>query len=254
MEVKDSYKILVVTDTHDDIEKVKKLVNKVKDIKFDYVFCCGDVVSVPIDKNDDNEITKEYIIKLKNIFEELEKLGPILWVPGNHEPGIYFTNPEEPVTKNSENLHKKIKKLVITVPAYFEDQQKKITEQAATALGLKVIKIIPEPTAAALAYGFNKENIKDEKILVFDLGVNTFDISILSFESEKDKDKDCKEIEIKNLKVLAIDSDMHLGRKDFYNALVDFVKKKKNKEVQNEIEKDPQKRKKYESIEKKHLK
>ena len=111
MEVKDSYKILVVTDTHDDIEKVKKLVNKVKDIKFDYVFCCGDVVSVPIDKNDDNEITKEYIIKLKNIFEELEKLGPILWVPGNHEPGIYFTNPEEPVTKNSENLHKKIKKL-----------------------------------------------------------------------------------------------------------------------------------------------
>ena len=59
MEEKDSYKILVVTDIHDDIEKIKILVDKVKDIKFDFVFCCGDAVSVPIDKNDDTEVTKE---------------------------------------------------------------------------------------------------------------------------------------------------------------------------------------------------
>ena len=110
MEEKDSYKILVVTDIHDDIEKIKILVDKVKDIKFDFVFCCGDAVSVPIDKNDDTEVTKEYIQKLKNIFTELEKIGHIYWVPGNHEPGIYFTTNEEP-TKDSENLHKKIKKL-----------------------------------------------------------------------------------------------------------------------------------------------
>jgi Icc-related predicted phosphoesterase len=110
MEEKDSYKILVVTDIHDDIEKIKILVDKVKDIKFDFVFCCGDAVSVPIDKNDDTEVTKEYILKLKNIFKELEKIGHIYWVPGNHEPGIYFTTNEEP-TKDSENLHKKIKKL-----------------------------------------------------------------------------------------------------------------------------------------------
>lgn len=110
MEEKDSYKILVVTDIHDDIEKIKILVDKVKDIKFDFVFCCGDAVSVPIDKNDDTEVTKEYILKLKNIFTELEKIGHIYWVPGNHEPGIYFTTNEEP-TKDSENLHKKIKKL-----------------------------------------------------------------------------------------------------------------------------------------------
>lgn len=110
MKEKDSYKILVVTDIHDDIEKIKILVDKVKDIKFDFVFCCGDVVSVPIDKNDDTEVTKEYILKLKNIFTELEKIGHIYWVPGNHEPGIYFTTNEEP-TKDSENLHKKIKKL-----------------------------------------------------------------------------------------------------------------------------------------------
>jgi Icc-related predicted phosphoesterase len=110
MEEKDSYKILVVTDIHDGIEKIKILVDKVKDIKFDFVFCCGDAVSVPIDKNDDTEVTKEYILKLKNIFTELEKIGHIYWVPGNHEPGIYFTTNEEP-TKDSENLHKKIKKL-----------------------------------------------------------------------------------------------------------------------------------------------
>ena len=110
MEEKDSYKILVVTDIHDDIEKIKILVDKVKDIKYDFVFCCGDAVSVPIDKNDDTEVTKEYIQKLKNIFTELEKIGHIYWVPGNHEPGIYFTTNEEP-TKDSENLHKKIKKL-----------------------------------------------------------------------------------------------------------------------------------------------
>ena len=110
MKEKDSYKILVVTDIHDDIEKIKILVDKVKDIKFDFVFCCGDAVSVPIDKNNDTEVTKEYILKLKNIFTELEKIGHIYWVPGNHEPGIYFTTNEEP-TKDSENLHKKIKKL-----------------------------------------------------------------------------------------------------------------------------------------------
>jgi Icc-related predicted phosphoesterase len=110
MKEKDSYKILVVTDIHDGIEKNKIIVDKVKDIKFDFVFCCGDAVSVPIDKNDDTEVTKEYILKLKNIFTELEKIGHIYWVPGNHEPGIYFTTNEEP-TKDSENLHKKIKKL-----------------------------------------------------------------------------------------------------------------------------------------------
>ena len=111
METKNSFKILVVTDIHDSIENIKILVDKVKDIKFDYVFCCGDAVNVPIAKNDDVEVCKEYIIKLKNIYDELEKLGcPLLWVPGNHEPGIYFNGTEE-VTKNSENLHKKIKKL-----------------------------------------------------------------------------------------------------------------------------------------------
>ena len=115
METKDSYKFLVVTDVHDNIEKIKILVDKVQDIKFDFVFCCGDVVDVPINKNEDTEVTKEYVIKLKNIFTELEKLGHIIWVPGNHEPIEYFkldeNNNNIEVTNDSENLHKKIKKL-----------------------------------------------------------------------------------------------------------------------------------------------
>ena len=122
---------------------------------------------------------------------------------------------------NAENyLHKKIKKLVITVPAYFSENQKKLTSQAAEMLNLDVIKIINEPTAAALAYGFTEDQSKDKNILVFDLGGGTFDVSILSFESERD---DKENANTKNLSVLSSSGDMHLGGEDFDNALVDFV-------------------------------
>ena len=91
------------------------------------------------------------------------------------------------MVKNAEGyLGKKIKKLVITVPAYFHEEQKKLTKQAAEMSKLDVITIINEPTAAALAYGFTKEKIENEKILVFDLGGGTFDVSILSFKKEKE--------------------------------------------------------------------
>ena len=127
---------------------------------------------------------------------------------------------------NAENyLHKKIKKLVITVPAYFSENQKKLTSQAAEMLNLDVIKIINEPTAAALAYGFTEDQSKDKNILVFDLGGGTFDVSILSFESEKNNKEN---VNTKNLSVLASSGDMHLGGEDFDNALVDFVIEKQN--------------------------
>lgn len=110
--MKENLKILVVSDIHDDIDKVKKVIEQNKETKFDYVFCCGDVIDVPIGKNDVKEVTDEYIIKLKNIYLELEKLAPIIWVPGNHEPGLYFKDDfNEEVTPRSTNLHKKIKKL-----------------------------------------------------------------------------------------------------------------------------------------------
>ena len=112
MENKQSLKFLVVSDIHDDIDKTKLLVDKYKDTKFDFVLCCGDVIDVPIGKNDVKEVTDEYVIKLKHIFLELEKLAPLLWVPGNHEPGFYFKDDyNEEETPKSTNLHKKIKKL-----------------------------------------------------------------------------------------------------------------------------------------------
>ena len=112
MESKNTLKFLVVSDIHDDIEKIKILVEKYKDDNFDFVFCCGDVIDVPIGKNDVKEVTDEYVIKLKIIYMELEKLAPIIWVPGNHEPGFYFKDDlNEEVTSKSTNLNKKIKKL-----------------------------------------------------------------------------------------------------------------------------------------------
>jgi molecular chaperone DnaK len=76
-----------------------------------------------------------------------------------------------------EKLGEKITDAVITVPAYFDDSQRKATKEAGEIAGFNVRRIINEPTAAALAYGFNKK--KDEKIAVYDLGGGTFDISIL---------------------------------------------------------------------------
>ena len=110
MDNKKSLKILVVSDIHDEIDKIKILVEKYKDIKFDYVFCCGDVIDVPIGKNDVKEVTDQYVVKLKDIYHELEKLAPILWVPGNHEPGFYFKDDlNEEAFLNSINLHKNLK-------------------------------------------------------------------------------------------------------------------------------------------------
>ncbi|MEX2405581.1 MAG: Hsp70 family protein, partial [Candidatus Paceibacterota bacterium] len=92
-----------------------------------------------------------------------------------------------------------IKEAVITVPAYFNDAQRKATKDAGKIAGLEVKRIINEPTAAALAYGFNKK--KDEQIVVFDFGGGTFDISVL--ETAEDV------VEVKST-----DGDAHMGGKD----------------------------------------
>ena len=116
-------------------------------------------------------------------------------------------------------LGKKITKLVITVPANFSDTQRTLTRQAAEALKLKVLRIINEPTAAALAYGFDQKKNQDKNILVFDLGGGTFDVSILALQ--KDKTNNTTSFE-----VLGTAGDTNLGGEDFDNALVEFVLKK----------------------------
>lgn len=100
---------------------------------------------------------------------------------------------------------------VITVPAYFNDSQREATKDAGVISGLNVLRIISEPTAAAIAYGFD-ESLENEskRILVYDLGGGTFDISILAIENEV-------------YDVLAVAGDTHLGGQDFDNRMVQFV-------------------------------
>src|SRR5690348_5291539 len=105
-------------------------------------------------------------------------------------------------------LGEKITEAVITVPAYFNDSQRQSTKDAGRIAGLDVKRIIPEPTAAALAYGLDKQ--QDKKIAVFDLGGGTFDISIL-------------EIGDGVFEVLATNGDTHLGGDDFDNAILQWI-------------------------------
>lgn len=105
-------------------------------------------------------------------------------------------------------LGEKVTEAVITVPAYFNDSQRQSTKDAGRIAGLDVKRIIPEPTAAALAYGLDKQH--EKKIVVFDLGGGTFDVSIL-------------EIGDGVFEVLATNGDTHLGGDDFDNAILHWI-------------------------------
>jgi len=145
--------------------------------------------------------------------------------------------------KNAENyLNRKITKLVITVPAYFNESQRNSTILAAKLAGLKVLEIINEPTAAALSYGFDKKQDINEKILVFDLGGGTFDVSILSvkkdnYNNDKNKEKDKNNKNYISFEVKGISGDTNLGGEDFDNELVDYILEKakcNKKEIKND--------------------
>ncbi len=107
-----------------------------------------------------------------------------------------------------ERLGEKITEAVITVPAYFDDSQRQATKDAGEIAGLKVLRIINEPTAAALAYGFDKK--KDEKIVVYDLGGGTFDVSVL-------------EVSADSVQVLSTNGDTHLGGDDFDQRIIHWI-------------------------------
>ena len=121
-------------------------------------------------------------------------------------------------------LGEKITEAVITVPAYFNDSQRQATKDAGKIAGLDVKRIINEPTAAALAYGFNKK--KDEKIAVFDFGGGTFDISILEVGDDV--------IEVKST-----DGDSHLGGRDIDHTIVNWLAETFKKENGIDLKKDP---------------
>lgn len=125
----------------------------------------------------------------------------------------------------SRYLGEKVTEAVITVPAYFNDAQRQATKNAGEIAGLKVLRIINEPTAAALAYGLEKK--KNETILVFDLGGGTFDVSILDVG-----DGVCE--------VRSTSGDTHLGGDDFDKRIVDWVAEEFKKDVGIDLRNDRQ--------------
>src|SRR5687767_2800435 len=121
-------------------------------------------------------------------------------------------------------LGEKVTEAVITVPAYFNDAQRKATKDAGEISGLKVLRVLPEPTAAALAYGLDKK--KNEKIAVFDLGGGTFDVSVLDVAEGV-------------FEVLSINGNTHLGGDDFDEDLINYVAEEFRKQEGIDLRKDP---------------
>ncbi|KAG0167104.1 70-kilodalton heat shock protein [Apophysomyces sp. BC1034] len=113
--------------------------------------------------------------------------------------------------ETAENyLGKKVQNAVVTVPAYFNDSQRQATKDAGTIAGLNVLRVINEPTAAALAYGLDREKVQDKSVAVYDLGGGTFDVSIL-------------EIQAGVFEVKSTNGDTHLGGEDFDILLVRWM-------------------------------
>ena len=108
-------------------------------------------------------------------------------------------------------LGKKVEKAVVTVPAYFSDSQRNATKDAGAIAGLHVLRIINEPTAAAIAYGLDSKSSKEKNVLIFDLGGGTFDVSLLTITDGV-------------FAVKAVAGDTHLGGEDFDNTLLEHFK------------------------------
>ena len=128
-------------------------------------------------------------------------------------------------------LGHKVNKAVITVPAYFNDAQRQATKDAGQIAGLEVSRIINEPTAAAMAYGLDKK--KDEKIVVFDLGGGTFDVSVLEVTGGSGGD------DARVFEVISTNGDTHLGGDDFDEALIHHVASEFKRDNGVDLRKDP---------------
>lgn len=132
-------------------------------------------------------------------------------------------------TDAEKRLGEPITEAVITVPAYFNDAQRAATRDAGKIAGLEVKRIINEPTAAALAYGFNKK--KDEKVVVFDFGGGTFDISVLEVVMAGGEEG--------SIEVRSTDGDAHLGGKDIDQKIIDWLAIEFQKESGIDVRNDP---------------
>jgi molecular chaperone DnaK len=181
---------------------------------------------------------KRFIGKdFKNCTDEVTRVPYKVENSGNGVPGVnidgrHYTPQEisamilQKLKKTAEDyLGQEVKKAVITVPAYFGDAERTATIEAGKIAGLEVERIINEPTAAALAYGLDKKGT-DQKIIVFDLGGGTFDISVL-------------EIGDGVFEVKSTDGDTHLGGDDFDNAIITWMVDEFKTDNNMDLSKDP---------------
>src|SRR6266567_2177651 len=178
--------------------------------------------------------------KMSEVVEETKRV-PYKVVAGPNDvatvevQGKRFTAPEisamilQKMKQTAEDyLGYKVEKAVITVPAYFNDSQRQATKDAGKIAGLDVLRIINEPTAAALAYGLDKK--KDEKVAVFDLGGGTYDISVLELYDVEGS----RQFEVKST-----NGDTHLGGDDFDQRVIDWLVTEFKRDQAIDLSKDP---------------
>ena len=155
------------------------------------------------------------------------------WIEANNEklaPPQISAEVLRKMKKTAEDyLGTTVTQAVITVPAYFNDSQRQATKDAGKIAGLEVLRIINEPTAAALAYGVDKADKRDRKIAVYDLGGGTFDVSIIEI-ADVDGDK--------QIEVLSTNGDTFLGGEDFDQRIMDFLVDEFKKDNAVDLKKD----------------
>ncbi|MAZ67679.1 molecular chaperone DnaK [bacterium] len=176
-------------------------------------------------KFSDNSVQKDKDIVPYTLSEGADKGVLITLADKNYRPEEISAMILQKLKRDAEeSLGEKVTEAVITVPAYFDDTQRKATKDAGKIAGLDVKRIINEPTAAALAYGFNKK--KDEQIVVFDFGGGTFDVSVLEVGDEV--------IEVK-----ATDGDSHMGGRDIDQKIISWIITQFKKDSGIDISGDP---------------
>jgi molecular chaperone DnaK len=182
-------------------------------------------------KFDDKEVQKDIklapykIVKAKNGDAWVEVNGQLL------SPQEVSAQILRKLKKDAEDyLGETVTEAVITVPAYFNDSQRQATKDAGKIAGLNVKRIINEPTAAALAYGVDKNSKADQKVVVYDLGGGTFDISIIEISNVDGE---------KQFEVLATNGDTFLGGEDFDLCLINYLTDEFKKESGIDIKQDP---------------
>lgn len=197
-----------ITNPQNTISGVKRLMGhkfEDKNVQRD-----KDLVSYAIDKSDDGGVK----VKLGEKYTRPEEVSAMIL---------------QKLKKDAEaQLGEKIEEAVITVPAYFDDSQRKATKDAGEIAGFKVRRIINEPTAAALAYGLNKK--KDEQVVVYDFGGGTFDVSVLDISGGEEGEQ--------SIEVKSTDGDSHMGGEDIDQKIIKWIADEFKKESGIDVSKD----------------